>query len=185
MPTIKQTIVKAERIDLTDDDLVDLTRGKCNILAYEDLEKYNTIDEVLGEYKCAIILFQSTQNTGHWVTIFTSAQNPNLLIFYDPYGWPIDSELKYSKYNLRVHQGEEVAHLSYLIEQSNYKVISNPNQYQSNAKDTRTCGRHTAVRVVFRKMSVNQYKHFITNSFQGMNPDQSVSMLTLLFSHPD
>ena len=185
MPTVKQTIVKAERIELSDDDLNDLTRGKCNILTYEDLEKYNTIDEVLGEHKCAIILFQSTEITGHWTTIFTSHQNPNELIFYDPYGWSIDSELKYSKYNLRIHNGQEVPHLSHLIEQSNYKVVSNPNQYQSNSKDINTCGRHVAVRVVFRKMSRNQYKHFILNSFEGMNPDQTVSMLTLLFSHPD
>lgn len=186
MPTIKQLIQKAEKIELNDQDLTDLTKGRCNILAYEDLENYNTIDEVLGDYKCAIILFQvRSQAEGHWTCIFTSHQNPNTLIFHDPMGWPIDSELKLSKYNLRIHNGEEVPHLSHLIEQSNYKIVSNPNQYQESSRDIQTCGKHCAVRVVFRKMSMNQYKHFITNSFQGMNPDQTVSMLTLLFSHPN
>ena len=186
MPTIKQTIQKAERIELNDQDLTDLTKGRCNILAYEDLEKYNTIDEVLGEYGCAIILFETKSSSeGHWTTVFTSHQNHNTLIFFDPMGFEIDSELKLSKYNLRVHNGEEVPHLSHLIEQSNYKVISNPNQYQESSKDINTCGKFCAVRVVFRKMSVKQFKHFITNSFEGMNPDQTVSMLTLLFSYPD
>tara|TARA_R110000782_G_C14627227_1_gene393976 strand:+ start:121 stop:669 length:549 start_codon:yes stop_codon:yes gene_type:complete len=181
MTTIKKLVENLESVELTDSDILDITRNKTNLMVYEDLEKYNDINDVLGEHGACIILFQTKSATeGHWTLIFRSS--PKTLTFFDPYGIPVDSEIKLSPFQLRIHEGKEVPHLSHLINQSEYKLLQNTTRYQQIFKNIADCGRHCCVRLLFRKYSPTRYKKFILNSFEGMNPDETVSMLTVLFS---
>jgi hypothetical protein len=182
MTTVKQLILKSESIELGDDDILDMLNNKTNLLAYEDLERYSNIDEVLGPYGACVILYQRTDNNGHWACIFRTKSDKNVLNFFDPYGIQMDEEIKKSEYQLSVHDGQIVPHLSDLISRSRYRVIQNTHQYQQYKNNINDCGRHCIVRLIFRNLSPVEYYKFITNSFQGMNPDDTVSMLTVAMS---
>jgi hypothetical protein len=179
--TLKAFIKKSEEIELSDSDIRTALDDRLNLITYEDLEQYNSIDDVLGEHGACIILYQRERFEGHWTCLWRSNKN-NVLWFYDPMGIEMDTEVKLSKFQLRVHNGQEVLHLTHLIEQSNYTVISNTFEHQKNARTINTCGRHCVTRLLFRELNPTQYNTFITNGFSGMDPDDSVSMLTIGFS---
>ena len=181
MKTIKSFVKDAEKISLSDEDILTIVDNKANLMAYEDLENYNNIDDVLGQHRAVIILYQSDADFGHWITLFQHPTKPNVLIFFDSYSFKMDQELKFSKFNLRRHQGQVVPHLSHLIEQSNYKVESSDYKFQSNRSHINTCGRWCAVRLLFRNMGVKKFQNFILNSFD-MTTDDTVSFLTVAFS---
>ena len=61
--------------------------------AYEDLEKYDTIDEVLGKNNGAVILFQNeSANAGHWVSLW---KKDNTIMYFDSYGLNVDEEIQF------------------------------------------------------------------------------------------
>ena len=177
--SIIQEIKRAEAVSLSNDDLLVLTNNKVNILTYEELEDAKNIDEVLGINEAAIILYQTQSDYGHWVSLFKV--NDTTLEFFDSLGWKVDQELKFSKYSLRVHKGEEVPHLSHLIEQSNYKLIQNTDKLQKNARDDSTCGRWSGLRIRLRDMPLKKFVELFTKT-KEFEPDFWVSALTILFS---
>ena len=107
--------------------------------------------------------------------------NDTTLEFYDSLGWKLDEELKLSSFNLRVHQGEEVPHLTHLVEKSNYKIINNTVKLQKDAKDDNTCGRWAGLRVRLRHIPLKKFVAMFQNlSYE--NPDFWISALTIMFS---
>ena len=180
--TLKSFIKNAESISLSDSDILTALNSRCNLMAYEDLEHYSDINDVLGEHGAVVLLYQSSADNGHWVTLVKHPTKQGVLIFFDSYGFPIDSELKLSKFNLRVHNGEAVPHLTHLIEQSTYKVESNNFKYQSNRQDDNQCGRFVIVRLLFRDLDIKQFHHFLSNGFEGLTYGDTVTLLTISFS---
>jgi len=178
MPTISNLIRDAEKIDLSGSDIETITQGAAHIMSYEQLHKYTTIDQVFGTKEAIILLYQTRQNFGHWTCLIK--QSDSVLSFFDSYGFKIDSELKYADYNLRIHQGKVVPHLSHLILQSDYKVMSNTRRLQKFAKDINTCGRYTAMRVRLRHLNNDQFDRLFLN--QRDSPDYLVSSLTIVYS---
>jgi hypothetical protein len=179
MSSIIKQIKKAEKIPLSDDDIRILTDGKVSIYVYEDLEGFSDINDLLGEFGAVILLYQTKFNFGHWVALFKV--NETTLEFYDSLGWNLDQELKLSSFNLRVHNGNEVFHLTHLIETSNYKVINNNTALQKDAKDDNTCGRWAGLRIRLRHIPLKKFVAMFQNlSYE--NPDFWVSALTIMFS---
>tara|TARA_R110002153_G_C13100503_1_gene476507 strand:- start:30 stop:605 length:576 start_codon:yes stop_codon:yes gene_type:complete len=175
---IDQAIKQAESISLSGQDLKDITDGKCNIFRYSDLMDKNTIDEVLGQFGAAILLYQTERDYGHYAAIFISHDNPNVLIFYDSLGLTIDKELKFSTFNSKNMGGVAQFHLTELIQKSKYKVISNTKKLQKGLFDNNTCGRFASMRIVFRKMTNKQF-NFVLSSNKYYDADYAVSILTV------
>ena len=178
MKTITQLIKDSEKIDLTGADINAITHGEAHIMSYDELHKYDTIDQVFGNKDAIILLYQTRQNYGHWVCLIR--QSNDHLSFFDSYGFKLDQELKYADYNLRIHEGVTVPHLTHLIQQSNYQVSSNTRKLQSFAKDVNTCGRFSALRVRLRHLTNDQFDRLFLN--QKETPDYLVSSLTIIYS---
>jgi hypothetical protein len=70
---------------------------------------------VFGDKEAVIILYMKTSNFGHWCTLFKSPWKPETLYFFDSYSYQMDEEIKYSDEQLRLHDGQEVPHLTHLI----------------------------------------------------------------------
>ena len=174
--SIKNLIRNAEKIELSGDQMNALTEGKCNIMGYEELENMSSIDQAFKGKEGLILLYQKTNNNGHWCLLYKV--NNNTLNFFDPYSYNMDEELKFSDYNVRKHQGQQVPHLTALIENSNYNLIQNKTKYQKMANDINTCGRHVCVRFRLRDYSNAEYESL----FKGVDADFYVSALTILFS---
>jgi len=158
---------------LSDSDLKTLIPG-VNIVVYNDIAKYRTIDDVL-QGKPTVILFEmNEQNRGHWCCLFKQG---NTIYFFDSYGIFIEEQKKYmSKSFLR-----RANYLSKLIKDSPYKVDINFNKYQKMDSSINTCGRHVAVRLNCMDLNDKQYKKAIMEECKNsdMNPDELVVDLTM------
>ena len=155
-------VLDAEQYSFSGDDIQKLTDNKYDIFRYHDLSKYDSIEQVLGNNKGAIILFQNeSASSGHWVGIYTEGDT---LFYMDSYGLDIDEDLQYSQYNLRIHGGQKVPHLTHLIEKSNYKVKTNPYKFQTFRTETNTCGRYVALKLKWRDKSFKEFNEILNNN---------------------
>ncbi len=174
-------IFNAENIALTGEDVHKITQGKCNVLAYQELEKYNSIDDVLSKDGSAIILYQLTSLFGHWVSIFRV--DDKTLEYFDSYGLPVDGELKFSQEHLRRHKGNIVPHLTALIKQSDhgYKVIYNNIALQRLRKNENTCGRFASLRVRLRHIPLKRFQQLCLKN-KAYDSSFWVSAITLPYA---
>jgi hypothetical protein len=176
MDSLDKIITDGESYGFTNEDLLNLTDNKYKIYKYHDLRIYNNVNEILGHYGGAIILFQNkSENSGHWVCIFK--KDSSTLYFFDSYGLKPDDELQYSQYNLRIHRGKQVPHLTHLLNTSNYTIEYNKTKFQEMLSHTNTCGRHIATRLNMRKLNEEEYKKFLMDN-KYYNPDFWVTVLT-------
>lgn len=170
-----ELIERAESISLSDEDIMKICEGKVNIHLYEDLSKFQTIDQALGPHTAMIILYQAKSTYGHWVSVFKV--DNQTIEFFDSYGFKIDQELPFFEYNLR--QG--IPHLTHLIQNSNYQVISNEIDFQTIRKDINTCGRFSSLRIKMRSTPLHKFQALLLNNPHD-NPDFYVSSLTISYS---
>jgi len=170
-----ELVENSESISLSDEDIMKICEGKVNIHLYEDLAKFDSIDQALGPHGAMIILYQSKATYGHWVSVFKV--DDTTIEFFDSYGFKIDQELPFFEYNLR--QG--VPHLSHLIQNSNYKVITNQIDFQTIRKDSNTCGRYASLRVKMRSTPLKQFQALLLNN-PNDDPDYYISALTISYS---
>lgn len=157
---------------LSNGDINKLLDGKCNIMSYDQLSKYDNIDSAMGKYGALILLYQTKQNYGHWCCVFK--RNNNTIEFFDPYGLFPDDELEFVPKNMRKVLNEDYPHLTWLLYNSGYKKIDyNSKQLQKFKGDVNTCGRHCAVRIMLRNLPIDEYIKFL-----GKDPDKKVLELT-------
>ena len=83
-----KVLEKAQGISLTDSDIKEFTKGKCNVLAYPELQRATTLDQVLGAHGAACILFETKQESptvayGHWTAVIRTT--PDLVEWFDSY----------------------------------------------------------------------------------------------------
>ena len=175
--SIKRLIGNAEKVSLTGEQMTLITENKCRVVTYEELERCETIDDCFRDKLGLIILYQKKSNNGHWAIIYKTGDDT--LNFFDSYGFQMDSELKFSDFNLRQHNGVATPHLTALIDKSMYKLTQNKVQYQKKENDINTCGRHACVRFRMREYNNKQYEDL----FKKVDSDFYVSSLTLLYSN--
>ena len=175
--SLEKIIKNGEEIELTENDIRKIVDNKVNVIAYSDLFNYKTIDAALGPYEAMIVLYQvQSHSEGHWSLLY---KKDNVLHFFDPLGIEMDKELKFipNFYSLD-NRGERIPHLTYLVEKSGYKVISNKTKYQKDAKDISTCGRWCVTRLKFRDLNEEQFKRL----WKKLPADYEVTNLTILYS---
>jgi hypothetical protein len=171
-------IKKAEKIDLSGDDILSITNNQTTIHAYSDLDQIDNMEQLFGGKPTVTLLYQTTQNSGHWVCLIKKSESE--LYFFDPYGLKPDSELQYASYNLRIHNNVQTPHLTALISKSNYTIDYNKVRLQKFFKDVNTCGRWVAIRILWREMSDDHFNHLFLN--QKEPSDYYASALTITHS---
>lgn len=171
---LDKVILKLEKILLTESDIVKMTNGNANVLLYEDLQKYNSIDDAFEGKPALVLLFQNTKFSGHWVTLYKIKSNT--LYYFDSYGFSMDSEISFSKYLISIGIKTHPT-LTYLIQKSGYKIIQNKIRFQTLSNNSNTCGRWCAHRINNRHMNDKDYKTLMLGN-QFYNGDFWVSILT-------
>ena len=173
---IMMSIEDLESISLSNVEVMNLIGNKANIIQYPELRFYENIDDILEPYGACIILFLTRENYGHWTCVFKVDENT--IEYFDPYGLFIDEALdfKMNEY-FRYKNHQNFAHLTWLLLNSRYEITYNEHKFQQKKKGISTCGRHTAMRLILRELSLEEYKDFIY-SF-NLNPDKLVTLLTI------
>jgi hypothetical protein len=130
-------------IALNGNEIVEALDGKCKVLSYDELLKYDTIDEALYPYNKLVILyfwdFSNNVKSGHYIAI-RKDRIKNVIYVFDSYGRFIDDNLAEIEPYKRRKYKEDFKQLTYLLYKSPYKVEYNEFQFQQN--DSAVCGRY-------------------------------------------
>jgi len=173
----KQLVNKVIQVPLSD-DIIHKYLPKAKIIKYAELAKYRTIEELLSNNKAyVIILLEDSPNKGHWLAL---ARYNNKIIFFDPYGGKIDSQLNWNSQQTQQALGQSQPLLSNLCNNTNMDVIYNPVDYQKESQDVNTCGRHVCffiMNMLKYDRDLNQYYKMMQKLKKqtGMNYDQIVA----------
>lgn len=164
-----QLLKKYEDVALSDSALLKLIDGKAKIVLYPDLINYSNIDDVLGEYQCCVLLFEVQKNYGHWCCLFKV--KPDEIEFFNPYGGYPDDSLDFIPLHFREVSNQYYPYLSLLLYNSPYQLSYNEHHFQKHGSGIRTCGRHCAVRILCRELSLDQYTDFLNYYREQLNMD--------------
>ena len=163
-------ITDAEEVDLSKEDILEITNNGCDVVVYHNLGNYNTLKDLLGEKGAVILLYEMKQNFGHWVALFYTDESRKTIEFFDSYGFAPDEELNYAKYDDQPLLGE-------LMKNSNIQIIHNTKRLQTFKEDVNTCGRWTSLRILMRETPLHQFQFLFKNN-KSYNGDWFVSALT-------
>lgn len=177
-------IERGEEFSYTDKDIKRLLDERVNILTYTQLASMTSLQDVVGQFDCACILYMTRQNFGHWTALI---KNPGgkqgTYEIFDSLGIPPDEELKSISDSFRVESNQQRPHLSWLVSNDMKSgrvkdVYYNKCKLQARSADVNTCGRWVAYRCFVRNLSLVDFITFFKN--QRNSPDYLVTALTLL-----
>lgn len=141
---------------LSDDEILDLINREANVLSYSQLEGFGNIDEALGPYKALILLYQTTSpQYGHWVCVFRDKRGK--INFFDPLGIIPDDENKWIPRSKRVVHYDDDKHLTRLLFNNGESIVYNEVPVQKDKEGINTCGRHVALRLLYRDIPQKKY----------------------------
>jgi hypothetical protein len=147
------------------------------VVSYPDLLNATHIDQVLDPKGRLMLLYLTVnRSTGHWVCLL-KRRGTKCIEYFDPYGqYRPDGEAKWLSVAKQKEFGQYSKHLSKLLNESPYKVLSNAYKFQKDIQDMNTCGRHCVTRLYLKHLSLPQYIDLIEKS--GISPDDFVSGFT-------
>jgi len=164
-----------------DDDIKNYLKNP-KIIIYNQLPKYNNIDEILPCAKSyAIILYQNSPNAGHWTTILRPTEEKKIE-FFDSYGKECDHCLTWLSKEDNQKLGINDKYLLNLIKKSGFELTHNKTCFQGGNNGISTCGRHCCFRISNMKrknMNLEDYTHMMktTKNKTNMNFDKLVSVM--------
>lgn len=148
---LKEEIDEEKAQPMDDSDIRDFLPD-VKIMRYSDLKNYRTIQELLpNDIDYAIILYQESENKGHWVAVLRYNKT---FEFFDPYSsknGEIDEPLLWTPCIVRLKLNCHIPYMTRLfnnIDRSIYKAVYNPVKYQILRDDVNSCGRHCTFRIL-------------------------------------
>ena len=82
---------------MSDDDIEEQLPN-VQIIKYNQLDNYHSIDNLLSNQNMTVILVETQINSGHWMCVL---KYNNIVEVFDSYGLPIDDGLKYVNLKMR------------------------------------------------------------------------------------
>jgi hypothetical protein len=149
------------------------------IVGYPSLHRFRSVDQLLGRGGAAVILVEQEPGQGHWTGLVRV--DPKTLEWFDPLGVRIDRQLAKIDPAMRHQLHEATPWLSRLIGRSRYeRVIQNDARIQRQSPSINTCGRHTALRILNRKIPIDQYIQAVRSAAKAerISPDEFVTAAT-------
>jgi len=125
------------------DEITKALYGKVKVLSYDELLKFDTIEEAFYPYNRLVILyywdFSNNTKNGHYVAVRKDNFRNKIYVF-DSYGRFIDDNLADIDPYKRKQYKEDYKQLTYLLLKSPYKIEYNEIQFQQN--NSSVCGRY-------------------------------------------
>jgi hypothetical protein len=162
---------------LSDKDIIKLLKGRTKVVIYPELANYITIDDLVGKYGSAVILYinSKTGDYGHWCAVIKHADR---IEFWDSYGIKPDREFDQIDENTRKQFNfPDKPYLSKLLLNSKYKIEYNHEQLQKYDDKIATCGRWVVLRILLKDIPLNRFIQMM-KSVPNMTPDEVVTFLT-------
>ena len=158
---------------LSEFDVQKVAGFKVPVMKYSEIQKYNNINQLLGNKGAVILLYEWKQNMGHWCCCFKS---PEGIEFFDSFGYEPDNEDDFIPVNLQ-KKFKLDRHLSYLLSKTDLPL--HYNEFILQDKKSNTCGRWVAWRLRNRHQDLYKFvKPFEKYYEQGYQPDELIIQLT-------
>lgn len=170
-PFVMTLIEEVER-PLSDTDLKRAFNYQVNLILYNELQNYRSINDLLDPFGRAIILYEWADNQGHWTGLHRTVEG---IEFFDPYGYVPDDERKFIPKRFWKH-----GYLTRLLSDASNRGDSiHYNQYpfQSNNEAVATCGRWVTLRLLHPELSIDQFAKLFFHREQLLN-DLVVTYMT-------
>ncbi len=164
-------------IALDSNQILSLLDNKCNLVLYKDVEKYDSLAQLLGPYHKCVLLYHTSANFGHWVALY---QVGKTVYFFDSYGVVIDDQLKFLPKSLREDLNSQHRYLTNLLYKSNLMVEYNQYQLQKHSPLINTCGRWCINRLRYPEISINEYYKLFKDASKAIPMDELIVALVPL-----
>lgn len=155
---------------LSENDIRKLLGGKVNVVRVLDLDKYNSVDELLYPFGQCVLLYESKLNYGHWVCI---TRYDNHLEFFDSYGSFPDSQIERLPKSFAKESGQDRKILSNLLLKCDYTMSYNEFPFQKHSNDVATCGKWVVLRCLLKDLILTEFRDL----FFGKDSDKLASFL--------
>lgn len=156
---------KRLRYSLSSDEVKKLAPNSKFVL-YEDVHKYNNIDELLAPYDSIILLYEWIRKphiiSGHYVTL--NRLPDGQIEMFDSFGTKPDESLKELEEvpdAFKRMTNQDHKYLLHLLIDSPYKTSFNEYKLQNPAYST--CGRWCALRVNYKGLTLKQFVDMFLN----------------------
>mgnify|MGYP000846162687 FL=1 len=172
---------KYKKVALSNKQILDLVNDKANIVLYPSLYKFSTIDQLLYPYNACFLLFETKPKFGHWCAIIKYG---NTIEFFDSYSGYPDDVLNYIPDDFKKISNQNYPYLTKLLLDSPYNIEFNDHKYQKYNTNISTCGRHSALRILYKNLNLKQYDKLIKKlcKITNTDPDTLVTYLTLIIN---
>ena len=173
---LKEEIDIYKDIPLSDSDMLDLVKGKANLVTYSEIHKYRSIDELLAPYGACIILYETKPHFGHWVCL---TLHDGLIEYFNSYGslnnggLP-DDELKHIPKAFAKESHQDKKYLTKLLVECDYELSYNEFQFQELDNHVKDCGRWVVLRIIMKSLSLEDFSKLFFNMYS----DDLVTYLT-------
>lgn len=172
-------------------DIFKIAGKRCNVYEYPEIMSFGHIDDLfeLGnsdieslceddlpfDKKCAIILYKSSDDFGHWCLI---KKHKDSYHFLDSYGGQIDESLEHSDKSML---GQDKNYLAKLLADSEKDVYYNHNPLQKLDDKIATCGHYCAMFLKYSDLSVDDFAELIKTlaDRHGISNDVAIAILTI------
>lgn len=174
----KEELDKLRSYPLGDDDLEKILGKDIFIFTYPYLNEVKSIDDVFDDKGRSMMLFLTEdENTGHWIAMIKKGFK---IEYFDPYGGKPDCDMKWLDEETKEELGQEHPILTDLLKDSGYKVDYNLFPFQSKANHINTCGRWSAMRLYYKKLSLKQFYDMIKKGciHNNMTSDEYICYLS-------
>ena len=150
---------------LSDVDIRKILNNMVNVVLYSDLHKYNSIDDLLGKYGRAIILYIFSENElgkakGHWVSVLKTSRNT--IEFFCSYGTIPDKTLMKLPLKLRKKFNEDYSYISKLMYDSKLPIEYNEKPLQQH--HSVVCGYYCIGRVCVPDMKIEEFQKLFSKN---------------------
>ena len=179
LPIDEKEVEMIESTSLGDNDIHKYLPD-ATIIKYSELEKCNSIDEILPKNKSyCFLLYEDQPNSGHWTVI---SRFNDKLQYFDSYGGAVDKPLKWSNKETREELNQLTPFLTKLFNCSDLDSFYNDIDYQNmKGFGINTCGRHCINYILNMKnndMDLDEYYKMMkqVKDITGRDYDEIVSL---------
>ena len=179
---LRKFLDKQKGVPLSNKDVVDLVDRKADVVLYEDLHTFESLDELFGDKEAVFLMVQQSPNWGHWVALLKNKKTKTIE-FFDPLGVYPDDQLAWTKPKMRKQLHMDKPYLTMLLEEvpDDWKLVYNKTPFQKDQKKVNTCGRFTALRIMMRHFDLKEFTdYFKERKGAAVNPDDVATMLTVM-----
>lgn len=164
-------------VSLSDLDIRQLARAihqPVRVMEYPELKNVRRLEDLDLAHSSIVLLLVTSRpgepTYGHWCLLFArpGGNHPSgedgAVEFFNSYGAMPDSDLY-----------ADSPYLTRLLYESGLPISYNNYKFQRMAQDVNTCGRHCITRLLFRNLSLPQYRNLVCS--RG-DPDKFVVEVT-------